>query len=347
VLAGRRAEPRALYLADFHAACPFFELSEKISLASHMSWNNVGVMEIPWRDAHLYVGADDARFTTDLFRLAEDMLKVFAGIYGLSGGVPPVMLVLSDDYNAEASETKLSVNWGVSRYACEVEEKVMKSSHPPIVNGTKLPPGVIILYTFLWVVAHEFFHYAQGHRKVLEDHPEVVLALEYDADLFAVAALFRFLCQRAKGSNCTVEELKCRMFYGIYWPIREQIGSTTSAEACSRDHPSYDVRLWNVMVKLVQIDCMDHNMQKLNPNSDDHFPALKAVFLKCERQYCDLNKIPFSESSVRLNNRLMKESLEVVALYTKTFPLISKASRLTKTNKADPWSHQFSAHEPD
>jgi len=139
----------------------------------------------------------------------------------------------------------------------------------------------------IWVMAHEFFHVVRAHNEVLSNVGEDTLtlrALEHDADLCAVAELYRHF-QALHRSNLSDQEIRSLTLYSIFWPLR-----TLAVPKQQVSHSAIGERIWHILTKLAIVVEQDTVGQVVDiefskQESKDALSALLSVFIACEQHY--------------------------------------------------------------
>lgn len=128
---------------------------------------------------------------------------------------------------------------------CQFNE-VIDGPNPLGLNSKKF----ITSGAMIWALAHEYHHTTRKHDAVtaaLQAKPNydpviTSYALESDADLCAIAVLYRFIQQTFQ-----IEDIFSRQLamYIVFWTMRPDF-----EKEHSRSHISMGVRAWNISVKL-------------------------------------------------------------------------------------------------
>lgn len=137
-----------------------------------------------------------------------------------------------------------------------------------------------------WIVGHEYAHIYRAHNKVLElleDKIYVKRALEYDADLVAVASVFRQL-QFLVGNTITDMQLRQHAIHYIYWVIR----TLPDAKEAEGVHPPFSERFFQIVMKLMTLRANDletYDPDALRPETLERVSVLIKTALACEKVY--------------------------------------------------------------
>lgn len=135
----------------------------------------------------------------------------------------------------------------------------------------------------LWVVAHEFFHFARQHACIIKDHPEFANALEYDADCNAVAGLYRYY-KKIYCDNPGFLDLKLMVLRSFFWPVRELIGTGDLVAGSPKKHPDWHLRLRYSIIKLIGLDAPLVNYGS-TVEWQQEFSTLWSHVVECENSY--------------------------------------------------------------
>jgi hypothetical protein len=204
-------------------------------------------------------------------------------------GMPDIRIVR----NASAEETELRdmVNTVCLAEGLLDRSLAANSQASEKLGASKLPktlgPLSIAKLSIMWSCAHEIFHYLRRHELV-EKHfgndAATKHALEYDADLCAVAAIYRYL--RFFSSNKSAIQVKQTVFEHLYWQMRLEVDRTDTHFHGSQTHPHAATRLLDFVSKLATMH--DSNLadpEFRNPLSHLHFNKLLEVLVKLELGY--------------------------------------------------------------
>lgn len=181
----------------------------------------------------------------------------------------------------------------------------------------------------LWIIAHEFFHYARQHSLVLKNNSGLAHALEYDADCLAVAGLYRYF-HKTYNSTLTNFEVKTRVLSSFYWPVRELIGVD---EICSKPvttHPDFSLRLRYSVQKLWNMDVPHQNLGSTKITKDESYKLFQYQ-LECEKRFLEGKSLEMSQSEylkdflLQIENRDIKFS-QIGALWIIAEPLVKNVS---------------------
>ena len=143
---------------------------------------------------------------------------------------------------------------------------------------------------FSWAVAHEYMHLLRSHW--IFDAPdgtrtdEVSLATERDADLCAMAIIYRYLqryCVRVS-DDATLRQIA---LYSVFW-----IARSLPRHSAAATHLPMSVRLQDMASKLAMLredpnDPPDPGAEL--PETLERMAYLQSCFVKCEKAYLSLH----------------------------------------------------------
>ncbi|WP_375592284.1 hypothetical protein [Chitiniphilus eburneus] len=152
----------------------------------------------------------------------------------------------------------------------------------------------------MWAYAHEVFHFVRRHALV-EKHfgksRDVRHALEFDADMCAVAVIYRFV--QFKENTGDELQLKMAVLKSLFFIVRAEIDQSSIKEyEGSPTHPHTAARLWDLVCKLSMLhDTGRTNPDFVNPISIQHSLVMLDMVKDLERKYLMAKNRDF-ESSV-------------------------------------------------
>lgn len=184
----------------------------------------------------------------------------------------------------------------------------------------------------LWIVAHEYIHFARGHEEIWNNHSELRRALEYDADCHAVAALYRYFALVVY-PYLEPLEIKKRVLSAIYWPVRKLIGTEIIFDKEDKEHPAWYVRLRYILVKLTCIE-VPHINFGVTQTWQENLEFLLTHLISCERSYFPSNsKIELKENKF-FSAYIAEDTTRIVGNIANKWelaePLVKKSSRMMR-----------------
>lgn len=186
------------------------------------------------------------------------LMKRIKATWAAPDGIPNICIVK----NAGITETELRdlINTvclaeGLLEHSLEAQNLALKN-----LGASKVPNPFgylsIAKACMMWSCAHEVFHYLRRHALV-EKHfggdNETKHALEYDADLCAIASLYRYLQYFSpKKSKINLKKTALTL---IYCSMRININKENSKSFYgSNTHPHTAARIWDISGKLAMLN---------------------------------------------------------------------------------------------
>jgi hypothetical protein len=196
----------------------------------------------------------------------------------VSDGVPDLYIVT----NARPEDTELRdlvnaicLTDGLLKYCIDVEKQAAAVS---LDFRLPRPLGVrsVAKIALLWAFGHELFHYLRRHALV-EKHfggdAATKHALEFDADMCAVASIYRLVQRRPAVGNAF--QMKRAVLANIFWPMRVEIDRKFVDFEGTETHPHPAVRLLDAVGKLAMLhDSGPPDPGFANPMTVLHFHKL-------------------------------------------------------------------------
>lgn len=169
---------------------------------------------------------------------------------GISVDIPEIRIVNSATVQAECSTYCLQINEGLinlclDSYMPAVEEFI------PELDGISLDPAFLRKLALSWVIAHEWMHVIKRHNDVIratvDNQPDVAELVEHDADLCAIAVIYRLIQNAIPSKTDSMIARKIALF-SVFWPL-----STIPIERQDVDHAPMPLRLYHITTKLAQL----------------------------------------------------------------------------------------------
>ena len=200
--------------------------------------------------------------------------------------IPPIKIQQCQDLNASIRPFVLFITTGLIEHCmnighCNVER----------VLDFNVPQGIfdynqVSLVAIRWILAHEFYHLIRMHdetQAIVGDDLYAKQALEMDADMMAVSAIYR-LFQDVWGNSLGNDvNLRKMVMYSIFWGIRALPPGDTD-----REHPPIVYRLWVVAVKLSNLRIDREAPADPAWQSEEvrrSFIAVRECLYRCEEEY--------------------------------------------------------------
>ena len=196
---------------------------------------------------------EECDFIFQVAEIVNDFLRFVHSKYSYMGGAIELLIRASQKTNASARiDNKIIINRGLIDFFILHEEQSGNGKYSAFLSLDQ-QDKVQRLGGLLWVVAHEFFHFARGHHKVRATSKLMAQALEFDADCYAVAGTYRYFMYRMQNehSRIDIKNIVCRSFY---FGIRQLIELDDIEIAKEGSHPRWHVRLKAAHDKLVDLD---------------------------------------------------------------------------------------------
>ena len=194
----------------------------------------------------------DKIFFSKLFSLIPSMVKNINKVYKKNMDIPEILIKTEDVPNAMTNFGSVIITTGMMDYFKQLKYVPFSSFFP----ATQFPDAAcgktVVFSGFYWLMYHELFHLIFEHEEIIkqQDDPIVAsLACEYDADLCAIAMVYRQLeTAFVKEYNLNKPHLCQIVIYSVYWFIRniQVLGKET-------DHPSVERRLCSLMHKIASL----------------------------------------------------------------------------------------------
>ena len=238
-------------------------------------------------------------------------------------------ILYADPYrkiSATASINKITISKGVINHVKECLPNERTYPNNNLLNKINFKNECFFSeLAIFWIVAHEYFHHHNGHVFLKQYYPKLILAFEYDADCSATAALYRYV-ENTYGHLLDADEIKELTLYPIYWCIRNIIGDPLSETEKIETHPSWQLRMFYAINKLVTIDIPNPNYGK-TPELADAVKKLIIASANYEKDYLiknnKTNEINLIAHLYRDNPAIKDpENDAVMAAWLIAFPLI-------------------------
>jgi hypothetical protein len=228
---------------------------------------------------------------SQLLSISNSVFTAIVQQYRTAHQIPTIRILSDPTPSAQGMDGRVEVSTGLIDHCLSfafpyVTEVAQDAQALANVDHTFLPAAM-----FSWVLAHEFFHVVRAHNDVVEalgNEEFTSHALEHDADLCALAALFRQLQHRHRSTLSDVD-IRRLTFYSLFWPLR------TLTIPRQATHPSIAERLWHILSKLSILPEFDgepadvsFSQQKSKQNS----LALWLLLRSCEKHYCQSAEAP-------------------------------------------------------
>ncbi|MDU8455119.1 hypothetical protein [Pseudomonas syringae group sp. J254-4] len=196
----------------------------------------------------------------DLLEVVLPTIKYIHNTNGIDFPCPEIRIVRAPSIQAECTSYVIQIYEGLIEL-CLKSESALIDSVIPELSGENFDYSLVSKFSFSWVIAHEWLHHVKQHNAVAEQlkysFPRVGEALEIDADLCAIAIIFRLTQRIYVGREKALLARKVAM-YCVYWPLRN-----IPLSRQDRDHPPMALRLYHMLTKLGQL--ADLQEERINP----------------------------------------------------------------------------------
>ena len=240
------------------------------------------------------------------FKMADLVLQAMGALYGLTTDVPRLVVHDTEERVAQANPAgEIQISTGLLSWLKEVE--AIDFADGPIAfvadeeGGRKTADAIngesATMLAFLSIVVHEFAHFARGHFNVLSKHnphytvsplAAVLHPLEIDADGLAAAGIYRSLGWTFP--NFPPISRKTATLLALFWPLRAHIGSALASAQQWDTHPSWHLRIGNIISRLAHLD------QREDAAIQADARVLLSCLLACERRYAKNRNIQAEDS---------------------------------------------------
>lgn len=205
-------------------------------------------------------------------------------------GVPEVRFVK----NAKANETELRDMVNMICLAEGLLERCLQaqSRAEASMSVRDLPRSLgafsVAKISLMWAYAHEVFHFIRRHELVAKhfgNDQTTKHALEYDADLCATAAIYRYL--QFFGGRISEIECKRKFLRHIYWYLRSEVDADAKTPYSGTDtHQHFAARFNAITLKLaVMHNSGPADPHMMRPDSRQHHKLLWDFHIKMEKVY--------------------------------------------------------------
>lgn len=210
---------------------------------------------------------------------------------GSTCGLPPVIVTESNDLEASTIFGSIQISKGTFEH-CLGSETVYIDSLFPSFKGIEFDYMLVARSALMWILAHEWTHARRKHDEVskqamtiLEDHDESAIshALEHDADLCAISAIYRKM-QTIFGSTLPDIDIRKIVTYCLFFSLR------TVPWRRSHSHAPMDERLYHMAEKMIQLPEVYGSKiatDFIAPESKSRGPLILDAFARCEKAFLE------------------------------------------------------------
>lgn len=255
-------------------------------------------------------------------------------------GVPEIRIMT----NARANETELRDIINIICLADGLLEQSLRIQELALKNfGASKIPKPFGSFSFakacmMWSLSHEVFHYLRRHalvEKHFGSNEATKHALEYDADLCATAAFYRYLQYFSPSKSCI--SLKKTALQLIYFALRVNISNADINFTGTNTHPFMGARIIDILEKLAMLN--DSGVPDPNGTSIEtilHSRELYALLMQLELKYKYLSTDDVSSKespllSFAIENHDLKYTLNRHERWDEIQSLIDRFSRFPRS----------------
>ena len=220
-----------------------------------------------------------------VFSAAALVLEQINRRYAGGAVFPEVFVTKGDAVGAEVAEGRLILTEGLLRYLAELRYPDLARVMDPAGIDALALESLVPVCSMMWTLAHEHFHVVRRHEAVHDKYGRSLASLratEVDADLCAVAEVYRFL-QFNLGKGLPDLNIRLLTLYSVFWVIR-----SFPASVAEGSHPSIAERLHLILLKLAMVPEVDGELPDVDfarPETRDRSRALRDVLIGCEREF--------------------------------------------------------------
>lgn len=212
--------------------------------------------------------------------------EVLAGMFP-SPEFPIIQVLDSPELQADAMEGMIVISTGLIKKCLELPTVPLDRIVQPAPGDNTLT--IIQGLSLVWTIVHEFHHGLRRHNLAVEQtgsEARHLRAIEMDADLCAVAAVYRHIQRNWKGiySDLTIRQI---VLAHLLWELRHFPGIEES-----QSHPGWFERFWYLQLKLIQVHETpggfgDPSLR--DPAQRARMPAISLVALRTEILFKEAN----------------------------------------------------------
>lgn len=184
--------------------------------------------------------------TSDLLTRAVSIWDPIRAIYKSESQRPELRISSDTRPDAQCMEGLVELSQGLIDYCLHIQYADTKSA---LGLDTSFDPMLVPTAMLTWFYAHECQHIVREHNKfldVVDTHIDTLKAIERDADLCAVASLYRVF-QNAYGAKFNDDELRKLVLYCVFWSLRKL------ADKPQLTHSRPDERYIGAFVKIASL----------------------------------------------------------------------------------------------
>lgn len=261
----------------------------------------------------------------EMFKFAILVLRAIKISYSSDFQIPEIRITFDESVPAEATEYAINISHGFIEYCLKSEFAFIDDllDEPIDLNYNLISENMLA-----WTVAHEFTHVVRKHNellRILGVDSLTMRALEWDADLCAIAIIYRLL--QLRYSQIT-SDLNVRLItiYSVFWPIRKLQNNSMQISHLTIEH-----RIYHLIGKLAMLgegkyDLPDKNWEKSQTLEINN--RLLDLVVELENHFLSVNRLSEEASllHVILEYIATGKHLEVVGRWDEIRDTVSRVS---------------------
>lgn len=233
--------------------------------------------------------------TRDLIECASQIFSQINRRYRVSFQIPIIKIKNESNISAEGMDGIIYISEGLIDYCMSMKHAFQID----IIGENKLLEesqeiNFISKMVLTWIFSHEFFHIIRMHNRVLEqveNTTAILNAIEHDADLCAIAEVYRLLQNKYSLISCDLE-LRRLTLYSVFWGIR-----SLPNENQHSTHLALEERMLHMHGKICMVSELDGSgvypdVNCERPETKARIEPLIKVILFCEEFYSDYFNVP-------------------------------------------------------
>lgn len=237
------------------------------------------------------------QMTADLLASIGSLFDPIRVRIGSDAPIPVLRISTSGAPDAEAGDGRIMLSAGLIDYCFSIQDEGTVAA---LNIDTSFFPTLVPTAAMTWFYAHEAFHLVRGHNKLLEvvgDNVETRKATERDADLCAVAALYRKFQQHC-GHALPDIELRKLVVYSVFWALRR------IADHPQQTHSRPDERIMHATLKVglfLADPTIPVDVEAKRQETRDRTTTMISTLAECEKSFRRVN--PDHKSDFNLRTR--------------------------------------------
>lgn len=241
-------------------------------------------------DKHSFLGGLRNQRLVEVLKGALAIIPLIKNTYSKEQSDIPIRISNSENLSAESNPYSIVISVGMIKHCIAAPCMPIDEICPALPIET-FDYNAMAAIALAWIIAHEYFHIVRRHNEVaiaardLPGRPyanSIDNALEHDADLMAVAALYRLIQMRLGNA---IHDLDVRRItvHGIFLTLR-----TFPQESSDDIHSAMPERLFQMYQKLVQV--IKGGSEKVSASGLTDYSLERAIpilqaFTQCEKYF--------------------------------------------------------------